>query len=201
MSAVELIDLHVDPAEGAHVRRLPAWLPPTGRGTYWHQPRSAYWRPEAERLPFQAAYVVSLWCGQSRFYATFAGITGEPPDDFKCGTCLGRRLGYARDDGAIHQPRDWFGALPRECFSSTPDPATGYRTCIACGRRVNAARGWSGRGLARHAPADALADRCKPCPRHGWRMMGERGGWSHDDPPVFVCGAHGCAHVGGPRSV
>lgn len=181
---MSLVRLHRDPiVHGSHVLALPAWLPPSGHpnASYWHMPRSASLRADG-------TLHVNLWCGPFRNYdaATFAA-TSDPPDELRCGTCVGRRAGYDRENGMIFAPRDHW-ALPKVCPSTTPDPAD-LRLCLACGRRTNAARGFNSYGLAFHAPDAALADRFSPCPRHGWERM-----WVRDD--TLVCTAFRCGDGG-----
>lgn len=177
-----LVRLHRDPiSSGAHILRLPPWVPPipsrTGAtGRYWHQPRSGALRADGH-------IILDLWCGQMRHLASLDHLTGVPPADLQCGTCVGRRAGYDRSGGLIFRPRDAW-APPRVCPCSTPDPAD-HRLCAACGRRTNAARGWNVYGLARHAPGEAFLERWRPCPLHGWSRADWREG-------RIVCGHFGC---------
>lgn len=183
---MSVVQLHRDSIAfgGEHVLELPAWIPPSRHplAAYWHQPRSAY-RADDGRL------IVHLWCGQGRYYAAGEPVLDlAPPNELRCGTCIGRRLGYDRDQGAIFQPVDHW-ALPARCPSTTPDP-NDLRLCFACGRPTNAARGWWSYGLAMHGPGPALADRFEPCPLHGWQRIETR-----QEPLRLVCGFFSCEHV------
>lgn len=201
----DLVQLHRDPIEGARVLALPAWLGPEtadtrGRARYWHQPRSAYMRSDAEVERGLGLFVVSLWCGQARYLETLDFFTSSPPADLRCGTCVGRATGARREGGLIYSPRDVF-ALPTWCPGEDADHDS--ELCIACGHRVRYhSRGYH-YGPARHRPTPELERRCSPCPRHGWLHMRTTGGRRYDGQPDtparLVCGSHGCAFVGGPR--
>lgn len=191
----ELVPLHRDPiSSGSHVKALPRWIPPMpsayrpqGRATYWHQPRSAY-------LKSDGIMVVSLWCGPSRFVDPALLVAVEPDCEFKCGTCVGRRLGYERAHGLIFQPVDHW-ALPKRCPSTSPDPDD-WRLCLACGRKTNAARAPFGWGLAQHRPDPDLAVRFQPCYLHGWERMGlEFDHAARRETGRLRCSAHACSHV------
>jgi hypothetical protein len=200
-----LVELHRDPipAGAVHVRRLPPWLPPSAHSnaTYWHRPRSAYMRSDASRYEFvrggftkepAARFVLLLWCGQGRFLDQVDDLAFDPPAELRCGTCEGRATGYAEADGLVFRPRDPWG-LPTYCPGSEYDPDG--RTCSACGRRVNGARGWWTSGMAQHRPDPALADRHRPCGRHGWLKMHAR----YDGSGALVCGDFRCPHVSDGR--
>lgn len=181
---MNLVSLHHDQLhDGARILRLPPWVPPQGYGLYWHQPRSGEVRASGR-------VVLALWCGQVRYLdAAALTLTDDAPEDLRCGTCVGRRLGYDREGGAIFQPRDHF-VLPRRCPSTDPDPLD-YRLCVACGRRTNAARGWNSYGLAAHAPDPGLADLHSPCPRHGWSSLCVV--WNR--PTTLQCSKFRCSYV------
>lgn len=161
------VALFRDPTSGWHVTHLPPWIAPetSKPGRYWHQPRSA--------SMYDGRLCVHFWCGQSSSVAQ-RRLSGTPPEAMKCGTCLGRRMGFEGEDGAVFKPRDWW-ALPSRCPGVTWEPPE-FKVCLACGEKVQAARGWNAWGSARHRPGSALAERVAVCPRHGWRDMHERDG-------------------------
>lgn len=170
-----MISLHRDPIhEGEHIDDLPRWLAPIGGGAYWHVPRSAH------RLN-DGTLLVSFWCGPFRRYASEPSDL-NPPAEMKCGTCVGRSLGYRRDGGLIFRPRDHW-KLPARCPGD--DWEEGTRNCFACGRQTNwARREW---GIAYHRPDAALAERFAPCLLHGWSRMSARDG-------LLVCTSWRCSH-------
>lgn len=157
------VELHRDPVPRGTVRvvRMPAWCAPVEPGRYWHQPRSAFYAGDG-RL------VVHLWCGQSRNHVPRRALVDIPPIDQRCGTCIGRRLGYDRAEGSIFRPVDHFRP-PRRCPGG--DDGTGY--CLSCGRRLRyMGRGYSGPFECQHRPdLDGLFERWTPCVFHGWRDM------------------------------
>lgn len=165
MSTQQRVRLLREPTSGWHITQLPPWIAPATSkpGRYWHQPRSASWY--GNRLQ------VHFWCGQSTGVEQHR-LRGEPPEDLKCGTCIGRRMGYDGTDGAVFTPRDWW-KLPSRCPGVTWEPPD-FKLCLACGERVQAARGWNAWGSACHRPGPGLAERVQVCPQHGWRDMRER---------------------------
>lgn len=187
---IDVVLLHRDPLASEkyeHVAELPAWIGPGRAGTYWHQPRSAH--RHCPPLRSDCDIVVSTWCGQA-LYRLEAGLyaVDEPPEDLRCGTCLGRRLGYDREDGAIFQPRDHW-TLPTYCPGESGDDG---RNCFACGARTRIAGGYR-TTEARHRPTPELAVRFEPCPAHGWsRMQPHRMPWPSYRLTGLVCGYFGC---------
>lgn len=177
------IELFRDPGQGEHVSQMPPWVLPRSNGRYWHRPRSA-------SVHGDGRLYVRFWCGQAGT-VDLHRLTHEVPEDLKCGTCVGRRAGWDRADGTVFRPRDHW-ALPSRCPGNSWEPPK-YRTCFACGRPVQAARGWNAWGSASHRPDPDLADRFEPCPQHGWREMYERDG-------ALVCNAWRCDWVS-PRPV
>lgn len=162
------IDLLRHPTNGDHVASLPPWIAPntTKPGRYWHQPRSA--SMYGDRL------LVHFWCGQSANVDP-CRLSDLPPEDLKCGICVGRRMGFDRENGAVFKPFDWW-ALPTRCPGRSWNPPD-FKTCLACGAKVRAAQGINAWGSAQHKPMPALADRgivC--CPQHGWMHMHETNG-------------------------
>jgi hypothetical protein len=176
MSAAILLHRDPIPTGWAHVDELPAWIPPV-RGTYWHQPRSAAIRDDG-------ILVVHAWCGQSFYREPSAVIAVTPPLELKCGTCIGRRQGYAREDGAIFSPRDHW-QLPRQCPGGPDD----NDNCFACGYRLRWYRSWFSAGPTPHRPNPELAERFDPCPYHGWTQMREAPGHA------LACGVWRCDFV------
>lgn len=177
-----LVPLFRDPHEGAAVLALPGWIRPSPhrRARYWHMPRSA-------ALHSDGRITVSLWCGPSRSTITVDDFTDEPPDEYRCGTCVGRRQGFERKNGLIFTPRDHW-KLPTRCPGEGTD--ADWRHCFACGARVHSAR-YPNYGYADHRPAAAFTDRYAPCPRHGWRDM--RSPWPLND--MLICGHFRCGYV------
>ncbi len=171
------VELFRDPGHGQHVTRLPAWIAPRG-GVYWHQPRSARLR--------DGSLVVDYWCGQMA-RVDVSRLSEEPPEDLKCGTCLGRRAGFDRVDGAVFHPRDHW-RLPSRCPGRSWE-APDFKLCIACGERVRAAQGWNAWGSAKHRAGPGLTERLRPCPRHGWKDI------YHAGDGVFPCRSWQCGWV------
>lgn len=138
----------------------------SAKGSYWHIPRSAErWR--------DGRVTVSAWCGlgvgSSRTSpATFIDVA---PAEMICGTCSGRFDGATADESPlIFRPRDHF-APPTWCPCDDVDESGRY--CLACGARI---RGhWHG-GVSPHHPGPAFAERCSPCPDHGWKHAWTIGG-------------------------
>lgn len=175
-----LLRLHRDPIMGgAHVVALPPWMLPSSRGVYWHMPRSACVYAEGR-------ISVVLWCGQHRNVKSFDYFTEIPPTDSMCGTCIGRRQGYDRADGAIFMPDDHW-ALPRVCPGQGGYGWPSY--CEGCGQRVRA-RNYPNYGEAPHSPLPELAERWVPCPRHGWRHIR-----TLYESGRMVCGSFNCGYV------
>lgn len=166
------IALRREEISGRRITHMPEWIGPASpRGEYWHIPRSAQ--------NIDGRIRVDTWCGQS-FDVNTRPLSDRRPEEFACGTCIGRATGAVRDDGTIFSPRDDF-SLPKWC----PGESDGWH-CIACGRKSRASSWFGGSGIASHRPDPLLAERCQPCPRHGWRWMQSRNGqlicFRHDGP-------------------
>ncbi|WP_311208766.1 MULTISPECIES: hypothetical protein [unclassified Aeromicrobium] len=154
----------------------------TRRMGRWHQPRSGYRIDRVDRT------VVALWCGQHINDLEHAVACDTPPDgEPACGTCAGRRAGYAGDDGLIFQP--WTIDRPDTCpgwrglYEALP--RTRVARCLTCGALapLRAVGGWhtGDEVIARHETGEQLVD---PCPFHAWRNLAR-------DPtsptPTVVC--------------
>lgn len=170
------------------VIELPAWVRPAA-GRYWHMPRSAFRKPHGRWIS------VHFWCGQIRRVANRRGTwSAEPAEEYRCGTCVGRRAGFDQVDGLIFRPRDPWALPPRCPGRDWDDPKT--RQCMACGRVTNwshSTPAGSGLGIAQHRPEPELATRWAPCRWHGWRSMGFR-------DERLVCFAFQCTTVVERRS-
>lgn len=173
------VNLHRDPVQAgwAPVEQLPQYVRPLAPGRYWHQPRSASIGPAGELS-------VVYWCGQ-HVRATRRDFTDSVPEELRCGTCVGRRLGFDGAEGAVFSPRDHW-RLPTRCPGRTWGEDG---LCLACGNKVKAKAGPWASGMATHRPGEGLAQRWEPCPFHGWRDAYERGrglscgwgcGWSFE---------------------
>lgn len=153
-----------DALNAERVLELPKFVR-SGVGTYWHIPRSAALR-HGQHL------TVSVWCGPSfHDHKTPLLLTDVEPTENICGTCIGRWEGSQVADGpTIFRPRDEF-ATPRWCPSTDSDADS---MCIACGHRIRP-YGWQGH-IGQHRPGPLFAERCRPCPDHGWSRAGTRNG-------------------------
>lgn len=175
-----MVQLHRDPRFGGveHLLELPPWIRPKKYGLYWHQPRSAVVLEDGRISIIQ-------WCGPHRTVDSVDALTWLAPSELRCGTCIGRRLGFDRADGAIFQPRDAW-SLPKWCPGEGGPGWPAF--CVLCGGLVRASTSWH-RGEARHRPEPALA-RWEPCPSHGWRDM--RLSWP---ARKLVCGLYRCDYI------
>lgn len=174
-----------DALHSERILELPKFIR-SGGGTYWHIPRSASLR-HGEHL------CVSLWCGPHLHdHKTPLLLTDVEPAEDICGTCLGRFEGAQSDGPLIFRPRDEF-ATPTWCPSTEPDSNS---MCIACGHRIRP-YGWQGH-VGSHRPGPLFAERCRPCPDHGWSRAGTHDGrvvcWAHVGYDFgychFDCGPH-----------
>jgi hypothetical protein len=114
---------------------------------------------------------VSCWCGVA-FHSRRGkelDLCDEEPAENICGTCIGRWEGAQVGGALIFRPRDEF-ASPKWCPSEESDDDC---ICVACGHRIR----YSWRyGPGRHRPGPLFAERCRPCPDHGWSRPGSRDG-------------------------
>lgn len=160
--------LHRDPGTSSEpLLFLPGWVPPvTDMQRYWHQPRSAEARPDG-------LVYVRLWCGQARVLPR-AVLTDEAPESMRCGSCVGRWLGWLGAAGLTFTPRDHFAPPP---WCPGGDDGTGH--CIACGRKLRHRISWASGsgGECQHRPDPAIVD-TPCCPIHGWKYMRPRGVYS-----------------------
>lgn len=181
--------LHRDPiyGGGAHLLRLPAWVPPKAAGLYWHQPRSGSLRSDGR-------VHIRYWCGQTRnsHVDALSTLTDSPAPELRCGTCIGRHMGYVGESGAVFRPHDQF-APPKRC----PGGVDENQRCLSCGERLRW-YAWNASGPSRHSPfVPTLLERIAPCPQHGWRSMRPYGDYRRD--VMVACTVFQCEHVGGPR--
>lgn len=190
------IPLHKDPiGSGVHVLKLPQWMRPSNHtlGRYWHIPRSAAWDPTKERPTRNARRNVELslltWCGQLR-YAAWTDFTDTEPDEYKCGTCLGRFLGASDGIEIIHAPRNHWKP-PTYC----PGKGVGKdNLCFVCGVKTR----WYWDREARHKPDLDQLSEWDPCPRHGWRDMmarSSRGTEWNGSYDILWCSKHNCGYA------
>lgn len=127
-------------------------------GTYWHIPRTATVRADG-------AVCAHMWCGQMQFNVT---PRLEPPEDpTRCGTCVGRYLGWRAEHGLTFDPHNPWD-LPKRCpFTAVPD----RQPCPYCGNKAK----WSYRYYyatqVEHRPGPTLVE-WVPCHAHGWSDMG-----------------------------
>lgn len=149
-----------DALNAERVLELPKFVRSAG-GTYWHIPRSASLR--------EGRLCVSLWCGPGFHGGQEILLKDDEPDENICGTCVGRWEGSQTSGATIFRPRDAF-ATPTWCPSDESDDNC---LCIACGHRIRYS--WH-RSPARHRPGPLFAERCRPCPDHGWSRAGTRNG-------------------------